>query len=566
MHAERQLGRAPRWKRGLIPGESAFHRLLDRLPAGAYTCDTDGLITYYNPEAARLWGRAPRLNDPADRFCGSSRIFSADGEPLAHDECWMALALRRQTEFNGHELVIERPDGERITTLAHANPIHDENGTLLGAVNVLVDITDRKRAENLLRDADRAKNEFLATMSHEVRTPINAIMGFVDLLEVEVAGPLTEGQRGHLARVRAASQHLLGLVNDVLDLSKVEARQLVIRREPCHARHAAESALAVVAPLAAARGIALRTAAAGEPDAAYEGDEDRVRQMLINLLSNAIKFSEPGGRVELTYGVARPIIQLAPEAVAERWVRFDVRDGGMGIAPDQLDRIFEPFVQVEQARTRTRGGTGLGLTISRQLARLMGGDLTVESRMGSGSVFTLWLPISDDEPEPVAPLIPDELARSPAGANAALFAAAGHALLGDLDAVLRGYVRRLREERAGPGAESLSRAKLANHAATLLADVAATMLALEDGEGTTATFATGAEVQRVCAVEHGRQRAELGWDEDDVERDYAVLADEVERRLREHAPGDAGWDAAICAIRSRIDQAKAHSLRALQLV
>src|SRR5919204_396155 len=150
--------------------ETLFYRLLDTLPAGAYTCDARGLITYYNQHAARLWGRAPKLN----------------------------------------------------------NPIYDESGALVGAVNVLVDISDRKSAEDAIKEADRAKSEFLATMSHEIRTPLNAIIGYTDLLDVEVAGPLTERQRAHLGRIRAASRHLLSLITEVLDLAKVEAGQMGI--------------------------------------------------------------------------------------------------------------------------------------------------------------------------------------------------------------------------------------------------------------------------------------------------------------------------------------------------
>ncbi|MCI0649937.1 MAG: PAS domain-containing protein, partial [Chloroflexi bacterium] len=133
--------------------ELEFQRLLEKLPAGAYMCAPDGLITYFNQRAVELWGRAPKLNDPVDRFCGSFRLFSSDGSPIRHDQCWMALALLENREYNGHEIIIERPDGCRLTTLAYANPIRDESGWLLGAVNVLVDITDRKRAEEVLRQA-----------------------------------------------------------------------------------------------------------------------------------------------------------------------------------------------------------------------------------------------------------------------------------------------------------------------------------------------------------------------------------------------------------------------------
>ena len=121
-----------------------FETMLSHLPAAAYMCDAEGLITYFNPKAAEVWGREPRLNDPADRFCGSFKLFSATGEPLAHDSCWMALALREERSYNAEEVVIERPDGSRATVLAYANPIHDEDGCLLGAINTLVDITDRK--------------------------------------------------------------------------------------------------------------------------------------------------------------------------------------------------------------------------------------------------------------------------------------------------------------------------------------------------------------------------------------------------------------------------------------
>lgn len=127
--------------------ESRFRDVLQRLPAGAYTCDANGLITYFNEQAREMWGRAPKLNDPVDRYCGSFKLYSLDGIPLTHDQCWMALALRRDAAYNGQEIVIERPGGDRVTALAHANPIHDQAGILVGGVNVLVDISDRKRAE-----------------------------------------------------------------------------------------------------------------------------------------------------------------------------------------------------------------------------------------------------------------------------------------------------------------------------------------------------------------------------------------------------------------------------------
>ena len=131
--------------------DSQFRSLLDKLPAGGYMCDAAGLITHFNEHAVKLWGRAPKRNDPVDRFCGSFKLFAKDGSPIAHDACWMALALQTGKEYNGEEIIIERPDGRRLTVLAHANPIRDEAGELIGAVNVLIDITDRIEAEKVLR-------------------------------------------------------------------------------------------------------------------------------------------------------------------------------------------------------------------------------------------------------------------------------------------------------------------------------------------------------------------------------------------------------------------------------
>lgn len=158
-------GRSP--DPALREGESHFRRLLDKLPAGAYTCDPEGLITYFNPQAERLWGRAPKLGDPADRFCGSFKLFSTAGDPITHDRCWMALALQTHQGYNEREIIVERPDGGRRTALAHANPIRDEGGRIVGAVNVLVDITERQRAEEGLREARDAERERMARDLHD---------------------------------------------------------------------------------------------------------------------------------------------------------------------------------------------------------------------------------------------------------------------------------------------------------------------------------------------------------------------------------------------------------------
>src|SRR5882672_5935735 len=202
----------------VFDNELPFRAFLERLPAGAYTCDADGLITYFNQHAVQLWGRKPTLNDPKDRFCGSFKLFAMDGSPILHDQCWMALALKNLREYNGHEIMIERPDGQRLTALAHASPIHNETGRLIGAVNVLVDISHRKRAEDALKEADRSKNEFLATLAHELRNPLAPIRAAVKILQLK-SEPSPVSQPA-LEVIERQTRQITRLIDDLLDIAR----------------------------------------------------------------------------------------------------------------------------------------------------------------------------------------------------------------------------------------------------------------------------------------------------------------------------------------------------------
>jgi signal transduction histidine kinase len=280
---------------------------------------------------------------------------------------------------------------------AHTEQLQDqavELEVLNDELAVRAEEAERARAE--ADEANRAKSSFLANMSHELRTPINAVMGYAELLAMGVTGPVTPGQQAQLERIRVSSAHLLTLINDILDVAKVEAGHMAVEhtREPV-AEVVAE-AVALVGLQAQAGALTLRDEC---PDsrAVYVGDRDRVRQIVVNLLSNALKFTTAGGRVTIRCGTtARPDAD-AQLAGAGPWTYLAVEDTGIGIPAGQLPRIFQPFVQAEEGHTRTRGGTGLGLTISRQLARLMGGDLTATSREGTGSRFVLWLPAATAE-------------------------------------------------------------------------------------------------------------------------------------------------------------------------
>ncbi|HYH78761.1 MAG TPA: ATP-binding protein [Longimicrobium sp.] len=250
---------------------------------------------------------------------------------------------------------------------------------------------EAERARDTADAANRAKSEFLANMSHELRTPINAILGYGELLDMELAGPVTPEQRAQLDRIRSSSRHLLTLINDILDLSKVEAGQMVVQHVPSQVRVDVLEAVSVVGAQYGERGVELvNECVLGE--GRYVGDPDRVRQVLLNLLSNAGKFTEAGGRVVVRCGTTTQPDRGAYLAGTANWTFVRVEDDGIGIGEEDAARIFQPFVQAREGRTRTQGGTGLGLTISRQLARLMGGDLTLQSKPGKGSCFTLWLP------------------------------------------------------------------------------------------------------------------------------------------------------------------------------
>jgi two-component system sensor kinase FixL len=209
----------------LRKGELEFRRLLEKLPAGAYTCNPDGMITYFNQQAVHLWGRTPKLNNPYDRFCGSFKLRSTSGDLIPHDQSWMALALKEQKEYNRREIVMERPDGDQIIVLVHASPIYDEVGKLVGGVNVLVDITDQKRAEESLKQADRAKNHFLAVLAHELRNPLAPIANALEILRLnpEAEFPLEVIDR----QVRQMAR----LIDDLMDVARICANKLELRKE-----------------------------------------------------------------------------------------------------------------------------------------------------------------------------------------------------------------------------------------------------------------------------------------------------------------------------------------------
>jgi signal transduction histidine kinase len=509
----------------------------------------DGVIRFSNPAAQRLFGRSR-------------------GELQGMHLGYPAVA------GESAEIEIVRPGGESVHVELRVVDIEWEGGD--ARLASLRDVTDRKRAEERASQLDeerlarveaeaasRTKSEFLAMMSHELRTPLNAVIGYAELLNLGISGPLTDDQHTQVSRILTSARHLLALVNEILDLSRVDAGRLSLARVVARPEHALDAAMAVVQPMAEGRGIIITFDRTGADEASYEGDEIRVRQILVNLLTNAVKFTDPGGRVTVRCGIAR---RPDPEARLQGvgpWIYLRVEDTGIGIPPEQISAIFDPFVQVDSTPSRTREGSGLGLTISRRLARLMRGDLSVKSSIGEGSTFTLWLPAAIAE---VADAARERDDRVPADARLHGLADVGEVLLRELEGVIDAFVARLRAERIIPSADTLRFSQLADRAATYVADVAAVLIAAEESHGEPSSILTGAsEVQRLVAERHGARRARLGWSGETIAREWRILREEIDRAVRRHAATlpPSAVDESLAVIERFIAQAEQISASAL---
>jgi signal transduction histidine kinase len=260
-----------------------------------------------------------------------------------------------------------------------ARQLEDQAMELEQAVEQLRESTAQaEEAREAAEVANRAKNDFLAVMSHELRTPLNAIVGYAELLHDGIAGPVNDQQREQLSRVQLSATHLVELVDEILSFSRIESGEENLRRGLVEVAQVTREAGALVEPVVTAKGLRFSLEVPNE-QATFTSDAAKVRQILVNLLSNAIKFTDEG--------------EIVLASIVENGrVVFEVRDTGIGIAPENQTRVFETFWQVDQTATRKAGGAGLGLSVSRRLARVLGGDLSVESELGKGSRFRFWVP------------------------------------------------------------------------------------------------------------------------------------------------------------------------------
>ncbi|HEX6037283.1 PAS domain S-box protein [Longimicrobium sp.] len=530
--------------------ERQFRLLAESIPQLAWMADETGSLTWYN----QRWYDYTGTTWEQMRGWGWRSVHHPDELPGVEARFRRAIQAGEPWEDT---FPLRGADGAFRRFLSRALPLRDEAGRIVRWFGTNTDVEENLRAlegraqalaeaqaaRTQAEEASRAKSVFLATMSHEIRTPINAVIGYAELLDMGLQGPLNDGQRGYLDRIRVSSQHLLGLVNDVLDFAKIEAGQMGVAREHVLLRDAASDAINMVLPQATARGIEVREEPC-DAEAAYVGDRDRVRQILLNLLSNAVKFTRPGGTVSVRcWGDAEPLPGVHPPQPGP-YACIEVEDTGIGIAPEQLARVFEPFTQVDDTHTRETGGTGLGLAISRRFARLMGGELSARSRPGLGSVFTLWLPGFMPE-EPAAA---DEWPRD-AGEIPGL-AAAARMLEEQVERVLDAWVERMGRDAGVPHAHGLERELVEDHTISYIVEVARALITLDATGGEPVFMRDGESIQRTIASLHGAQRARLGFTTDEVAREYVLLGEVIEEHVQDAAMR-AGADPAPIVVLAR---------------
>jgi len=380
--------------------------ILEQLPVGVVVAEApSGRIVQLNAAVQRIWGVAvysPTTGEYGADYVGYHHGPGPDaGRQYESHEWPLARAMAHGEVVTDEVADVVRPDGTHVLVSLSAAPVRGADGQIVGGVVASLDATERERtleaerrahaeAEKARLAAERAnlsKSEFLATMSHELRTPLNAIAGHVQLVEMELHGPITEAQRDALGRVQRAQRHLLGLINDVLNYTKLEAGKVEYDLQPVLMSDVMADVLPLVESQATSLGLTFTVRLLSRPVLVL-ADREKLGQVLLNLLSNAIKFT-PGQRADGSRG--HVTIECVAGSGPSSSVEIHVRDNGIGIPAERLESIFEPFVQVRTDLTRQHGGTGLGLAISRDLMRGMGGSLTIASAVDDGTTFTIGL-------------------------------------------------------------------------------------------------------------------------------------------------------------------------------
>jgi PAS domain S-box-containing protein len=350
-----------------------FRAVVEHSPVAIVTLDLEGTIVSCNPAFARLFGYGleEAVGHSLDALINTAAT-------LAEAQAYTAQAGERTARGIGRR---QRKDGSLIDVELAGVPVVVD-GERVGILALYHDVTDLLEARREAEAANRAKSRFLASMSHELRTPLNAIIGYSELLDEEARDLGAAALGPDILKVHTAGKHLLSLINDILDLSKIEAGRMDLHLETFEIRPVVDDVLTTAAPLALKNKNRLGVRCP-DPAGTMRADQVKLRQMLLNLLSNACKFTAEGA---VTLTVDRE------ETEGRAWVVFRVADTGIGLTPEQIGRLFTPFSQAEASTASRYGGTGLGLAITRRICQLMGGDVGVESEAGRGSTFIIRLP------------------------------------------------------------------------------------------------------------------------------------------------------------------------------
>ena len=497
-------------EQALRDSEERHRQTLDLMPAAVYSCDAAGVITYFNQQAANLWGRLPKTGDRDERFCGSEQLILSDGTILPHDKCPMAIALTEGRSFRDAEVCIQRPDGSRVQVLVNIDPVRNEQGQVIGAINAFhdisalkrveqdlresqerfrmvadniaplawtchtlgnvtwynqrwleytglsfeemkgwdwskvhhpdhldrvvatmkhsaetgepwedtfplrgadgsyrwflsravpirddhgkivrwfgtnTDITEQRAAEEALRDADRRKDEFLATLAHELRNPLAPLRNSLYILRLAKSDEGTAEQIHEM--MEGQVNHMVRLVDDLMEVSRITRGKIELRKEPIDIAAVVRTAVETSRPLIEAAQHQLTISLPHEP-VILEADPIRLAQIVTNLLNNAAKYTEEGGQIWLT-------VRLDASGAV-----ISVRDTGMGIPADMLTKVFDLFTQVDGTYHRAQGGLGIGLTLVQSLVTMHGGSIEVRSDgPGRGSEFVVQLPVVAETP------------------------------------------------------------------------------------------------------------------------------------------------------------------------
>jgi PAS domain S-box-containing protein len=366
----------------LADSEKRYRTLFDLSPVAVYVIDDVGIVRDFNRHAAELWGRVPVRGDTDERFCGSYKLFRPDGSLMPHDQTPMAAILSGQIdEVRDVEVVIERPDGSRITVVVNIVPVKNVDGKTTGVINCFYDVTERSHMEGKIRsqaaemaELHRRKDEFLATLSHELRNPLAPIASAMRFLRSQSGE--TPVQRTAYEVIERQTGQLVRLIDELMEVSRITTGKIRITKQNIMVSEVVSRAVETIQPLVDERGHDLIISLPQEP-LWLHADPDRLEQVLINLISNAAKYTNQGGRIWVTV------------SQRDSFIEMQVRDSGVGISNELLPHVFDLFTQADRSLDLSRGGLGIGLCLVKRLVELHDGCISATSVLGQGSEFTV---------------------------------------------------------------------------------------------------------------------------------------------------------------------------------